>query len=98
MKFLCNTREIYPGWAHNVLQQNSYEFLRTGMLDSTDEGHLGIEKCRSRAKETPSVEHSEPSSAPDYPWQIIAVDLSEVRGKNDLVAVDYFSRYMEVAS
>jgi transposase InsO family protein/predicted aspartyl protease len=97
--------------------------LRKDILEKLHEGHLGISKCRSRAKETvwwpgisnqisqkvtnclkcveyriPPVEPLKPSPIPDYPWQVIAADLFETSGHHYLVVVDYFSRFIEVAS
>ena len=36
------------------------------------------------------------SPLPDYPWQMVATDLFELKGDLYLLAVDYFSRYPEV--
>ena len=36
------------------------------------------------------------SPLPDYPWQIIATDLFEIKGDKYLLIVDYFSRFPEV--
>ena len=37
------------------------------------------------------------SSLPEYPFQRIGVDLCEFRGENFLIAVDYYSRFIEIS-
>lgn len=38
-----------------------------------------------------------PTECPDHPWQRVGTDLLELRGKTYLLAVDYFSRFIEIA-
>ncbi|XP_031330692.1 uncharacterized protein K02A2.6-like [Photinus pyralis] len=96
---------------------------RSEILDQIHVGHLGITKCKSRAKETvwwpginshiedkisncniciehrtPPTEKLKPSETPEYPWQMIGADLCKVAGRTYIVAVDYWSRYLEVAN
>ena len=33
---------------------------------------------------------------PEYPWQVLATDLFELKGDHYLLISDYFSRYLEV--
>ena len=55
-----------------------------------------IEQCPACVKEhTPRKEPLMPTDLPDYPWQKIGTDLFFMNGANYLVAVDYFSRYLE---
>ena len=37
-----------------------------------------------------------PKPLPDYPWQQVATDSFTLRGTDYRIAVDYFSRYLEV--
>ena len=56
-----------------------------------------VENCRTCAKEArPRREPLLPTPLPDYPWQMVASDLFELKGEQYLVTVDYFSRYPEV--
>ena len=93
--------------------------LRKEVLQRIDDGHLGITKCRERAKQSVwwpriSEELTEliadceecckkraqpltPSKLPLHPWQKVATDLFEWKQKIYLLAVDYYSRYIEVA-
>ena len=55
-----------------------------------------IEQCPACVKEhTPRKEPLMPTDLPDYPWQKIGTDLFFMNGANYLVAVNYFSRYLE---
>ena len=55
-----------------------------------------IEQCPTCVKEhIPRKEPLMPTDLPDYPWQKIGTDLFFMNGANYLVAVDYFSRYLE---
>ena len=56
-----------------------------------------VQQCTECAKN--STLPKEPlivSKLPEYPWQIVGTDLFELKGKNYLLTVDYFSRYPEV--
>ena len=56
-----------------------------------------VEQCKECAKEAPKKR--EPlivTPLPDYPWQMVGVDLFESNKDHYLLIVDYFSRYPEV--
>jgi transposase InsO family protein len=106
---LCNARIVIP----SSLRQTTLEALHVG--------HLGIEKCRAKARETvwwpkigddiqrfvsacstcqhyahDRVEPLLPTPLPDLPWQKVGTDLFELNGRNYVVVVDYYSRYIEL--
>ena len=95
--------------------------LRLKVLDQIHEGHLGITKCRARARESvwwPRInsviqemisrcqtcakvcpeqrEHLLTSEWPSHPWERVGTDLFEYEKKTYLLAVDYYSRWVEV--
>ena len=95
--------------------------LRLEMLDCIHSGHLGISKCRARArtsvwwpglstaiedmvkrcttcaKERPQTkEPLMPSSFPSRLWERLGMDLFEHEGRTYLIAVDYYSRWIEI--
>ncbi|XP_055997858.1 uncharacterized protein K02A2.6-like [Ostrea edulis] len=43
-----------------------------------------------------SKEPLQPHPIPDYPWQVVAIDLFEWDDKNFLIVSDYYSRFFEV--
>ena len=47
---------------------------------------------------TPPVESLLETPLLNHPWEQVAADLFELKGTNYIVAVDYFSRYVEVKS
>jgi transposase InsO family protein len=47
-------------------------------------------------KRPPATEPMMPSVLPNQPWEKVATDLFELKGKNSLLMVDYISRYPEV--
>ena len=56
-----------------------------------------VEHCKECAKV--SCQRKEPlmpTPLPDFPWQMVASDLFEIKGIHYLLVVDYFSRYPEV--
>ena len=97
--------------------------MRSNMLNLIHESHLGIEKCKARARAIlfwPGMSNDiyekvskcatcatyrrrnqkEPMIAhqiPERPWQKLGTDLCECKGKNYLVVVDYYSKFIETA-
>ena len=95
--------------------------MRQEILGKIHDGHLGISKCRERARQgvwwpqiskdiqnmgakcryclqkRPSQPRDPliPTELPDRPFQHVAVDLCELRGKLFLVLVDYYSRWID---
>ena len=56
-----------------------------------------VEQCKECAKEVPK--RKEPlivTPLPDYPWQMVGVDLFELNKDHYLLLVNYYSRYPEV--
>ena len=45
---------------------------------------------------TPRKQPMIPTDLPDYPWQKIATDLFQLKGRDYLLVVDYFSRFPEI--
>ncbi|KFD61996.1 hypothetical protein M514_11316 [Trichuris suis] len=37
------------------------------------------------------------SELPSYPWQVVATDILKVKGREHLLVVDYYSRFVELA-
>jgi transposase InsO family protein len=95
--------------------------MRLEMLDRIHQGHLGITKCRARAraavwwpglsksiedmvtkcstcaKDRPETKQPlMPSSLPDRPWERLGTDLFHFNGKNYLIVIDYYSRWVEI--
>ena len=111
---------------HGLLMKDSRLLIPSSMrleiLDKIHTGHLGIRKCRERARESvwwPGLnkqiedmvttcatccrerkQNAEPMMSlplPDRPWQKVATDLFYLNGKEYVLLVDYFSRYLEIA-
>lgn len=96
--------------------------IRSDMLKQVHESHLGINKCKQRARETlfwpgmsqqvqdmiedcsicntyQNKQHKEPlkpSKIPDLPWIEIGSDIFDWKGDSYLLAVDYYSKFIEV--
>ncbi|UYV82094.1 K02A2.6-like [Cordylochernes scorpioides] len=84
--------------------------LRKDILEKLHQGHFGINKCRSRAKESdgfvvykmleerkPKHEPLMPSEFPIRPWQKVGMDLFYLNGRWYLIVCDYYSRYPEIS-
>ena len=57
-----------------------------------------VKSCRECTKRfTPKHEPLTPTKLPEYPWQEVGTDLFAFKNTNYLVAIDYFSRYPEIA-
>ena len=58
-----------------------------------------VSKCKTCIEEKPSQrkEPLVPSSLLQYPFQKVGVDLCEKKRENYLVAMDYYSRHIELA-
>ena len=95
--------------------------MRETMLDLIHESHLGIEKCKARARAIiywPGMSHDiydkvnkckicithqhkntkepmKPHEIPERPWQKVGSDLMQLKGKDYLVVVDYYSKFIE---
>ena len=97
--------------------------MRAEMISRIHEGHLGIEKSKSRAREVlywpslntdianaiqscdacqtyqykqpkePMIPHPKPSG----PWEKVGTDLFQLKGKDYLLVIDYYSNYPEIA-
>ncbi|XP_060085903.1 uncharacterized protein K02A2.6-like [Ylistrum balloti] len=96
--------------------------LRSYMLDLIHESHLGIVKCKQRAREVmywpgmsaeievmiqncgkcaeiqnkQPAEPLKPSVTPDLPYSEVGSDLFHFEGKNYIILVDYYSKYVDV--
>ena len=56
-----------------------------------------VKRCPTCMKNSPPVtEPMMPSQLPSHPWERLATDLFELKGKKYIIVVDYFSRYPEV--
>lgn len=97
--------------------------MRTEMLKKIHQSHMGIEKCKNRARDVlywpgmnKSIEEMVmscstcqtyrncnqkepliPHAIPDGPWQKVAVDLFQFKGKEYVACTDYLSKYFEVS-
>lgn len=95
--------------------------MRAEMVKLVHEGHLGIEKCKRRARgvmywpkmhkdieayvqrcETcqrhryqQAKEPMRPHEKPTEPWSKVGMDLFQLKGKDYLVVMDYYSNYPE---
>ena len=75
--------------------------MRKEILEKIHEGHLGITKCKERARESvwwPQI-NQEPllkSELPDRPFQKVGIDICEFKKNQYLVLKDYYSRYLEI--
>ena len=56
-----------------------------------------VRQCSTCAQlHPPTKELMLPSALPKHPWEKVASDLFEFKGKQYLLVVDYYSRYLEV--
>jgi hypothetical protein len=58
-----------------------------------------VANCKKCVKETerrPELLITIP--IPDRPWRMVATDLFELEGKDYLLVVDYFSRFVEIGA
>ncbi len=95
--------------------------LRKDMLYRIHYSHLGIEKCKNKARDllywpgmskavedlvsncvtcksfqkANSKEHLMPKEVPHGPWEVFGTDLFHFQGKEHLIVIDYFSKFVE---
>jgi len=58
-----------------------------------------VANCSTCAKDRPEPNYKEPlmsTSLPSCPWERLAADLFELKGKVYLIVVDYYSRWFEI--
>ncbi|UYV84889.1 K02A2.6-like [Cordylochernes scorpioides] len=69
--------------------------LRSKVLNSLHESHLGIEKCRGQRSnpQQPLIV----SNFPSRPWEKVGIDHFYLKGKYYLLIADYYSRFPELA-
>ena len=97
--------------------------MRLEVLDKIHNAHLGINKCRKRAKQAvwwpglskqiqDMAENCQtclkhivnrpeplcPTPFPESPWQEVGIDFFQCQSLNYLIAVDYYSRFIEIAA
>ncbi|KFM57554.1 Transposon Ty3-I Gag-Pol polyprotein, partial [Stegodyphus mimosarum] len=96
--------------------------LRKDMLSKIHYGHLGVEKCKNKAREilywpgmSKEIEDlvlncptclslqkancKEPmicKEIPNGPWEVLGTDLFYFQGRDYLIVIDYFSKYVEI--
>lgn len=96
--------------------------LRREILKKIHMGHLGLEKCKLRAREIvfwPNINNELknlidncqvclsfrkqnskqeliPHEVPERSWEKVGVDLFQLKGKDYLLLVDYFSKFVEI--
>ena len=59
--------------------------------------HDLVTNCKKCAKETrPTPEPLITTPLPDRLWKMVATDLFELEGRDYLLVVDYFSRFVEI--
>jgi hypothetical protein len=104
--------------SNRIIVPNS---LKKEMLEKINFNHMGIEKCRYRARtclywvgmnkdiekvvnrcqiclkyrKANTKEPLECSEVPEKPWQVVGTDLFYFQGKNYVILVDYFSKFVE---
>lgn len=66
---------------------------------STDIEHT-VQDCEAcqRHRAANCREPLAPHPVPELPWEVLAADIFEFRGKNYLLVVDYYSKFVEVVS
>nr|XP_040578314.1 uncharacterized protein K02A2.6-like [Lepeophtheirus salmonis] len=77
-----------------ALTQNTIWWL--GLMKNIEELIENCRRCQANRKN--HLEPLMPTKLPQRPWQCIATDVYEVNGKQYIVLVDYYSRWIEVAS
>lgn len=77
---------------HKCLERAKHSVWWPGIREDIN---TTVEKCLICCKH--HVQHAEPLSFPERPWQQVGTDLFEWRKVNYILVVDYYSRYIKVA-
>lgn len=67
-----------------------------GMARDVERAVLACETCQ-RHRVAPAREPLQPHAVPELPWEVLAGDIFEFRGKQYLLVVDYFSKFVEIS-
>ncbi|XP_063360590.1 uncharacterized protein K02A2.6-like [Cydia amplana] len=67
-----------------------------GMARDVERAVLACETCQ-RHRAAPAREPLQPHDVPERPWQVLAADIFEFKGKLFLLVVDYFSKFVEIS-
>ncbi|CAB3978563.1 retrotransposon-like family member retr-1 [Paramuricea clavata] len=95
-------QQMVQGWPdrkHEIAQNLATYWNIRHELSEAEDIYEKVSKCatcatyRRRNQKEPMIAHQ----IPERPWQNLGTDLCECKGKNYLVVVDYYSKFIETA-